>query len=140
MYLNGFRVEDATAIIADIDNSDPHAYVYADGISGPPQLGAYLQADAANLASALAAFISEVGYPWIAVGDLSSMTWTNGTHGILAINLDHASFGISDSGTGIAYSGIALYSSFGYAPGSDFATAQAAIKALQGNITWSPSS
>jgi len=142
MYLNGFRVADASVIILDIDNNDPHAFVYARVGGSSVQIGSYLQANAANLASAVSSFIAQVGYPWIAVGDLSSNPWTNGTHGILAVNLDRSDFGMSDSGTGISFSGppASYFSSFGYAPWSSYAQAQAAIQALLGNITWSPSS
>lgn len=141
MYLNGFRLADATRIRVGLDNNDPNAYVYADVNGSPQQIGAYLQADAANLASALSSFIAQTGYPWISVGDLSSMSWANGTHGILAANLDHTGFSMSDTGTGINfYGGSGSYATFGYEPWADFASAQAAIRQLQGNITWSPSS
>lgn len=141
MHLNGLRLEDITRIRVGLDNNDPSAYVFADTAGSSQQIGAYLQADAANLASALSAFIAQAGYPWIAVGDLSSMSWVNGTHGILAVNLDHSGFSMSDTGTGINfYGGSGAYATFGYSPWTDFASAQAAIRNLQGNLTWTPSS
>lgn len=62
-------------------------------------------------------------------------------NGILAVNLDHTGFTMADQGTGISFCGAPnSAASFGYAPWGSFSAAQSAIKALQGNITWSPSS
>lgn len=137
-YLNGVRLSDFAYISADQDNNDP-ALVQAGGSpNGTLTLGSYDEAQVGDLETALAAFIDSVGYPWITVGKVANMPWSNGTKGVLAVNLDNISFAFSDGSTGVKFA----YSepSFGYEPWGSYAEAAAGITALLQNVTWSPSS
>lgn len=142
-YLNGVRLSDIMVITTDLDNNNPITQVVAHGgAGGQMTLGGYAQSAIGNFQDALSAFIDSVGYPWIAVGTLSDMSWTNGTKGPVAVNLGHAGFGFSDGGTGLIFNGppSSGYVSFGYAPGGNFADARSIINAMVRNITWSPTS
>jgi hypothetical protein len=139
-YLNGARLSDYSYISIDLDNNDPAAAVQAGGSpAGTISLGAYVQAAVGDAESALAAFLAAVGYPWISVGSLSNMAWTNGSKGVLAVNLDHIGLAFSDGGTGIKFS-YYQQPSFGYDPWDNYADAAAAIQDMIRNVTWSPSS
>lgn len=140
LYIGTSRARDFACITIDLDNNNPAAVVQiAGGPSGAVTLGNYVQANAANAQSALDAFIAAAGYPWIAVGSISGMTWVNGTKGLLAVNLDHESLSFSDGSTGILFS---AYSdpSFGYAPWASYADAAKAIGGLVRKFTWMPTS
>lgn len=142
-YFNGVKLSDIMVITIDLDNNNPIAQVVAQGGSGGPMaLGGYAQSAIGNCQTALSTFINAVGYPWIAVGTVTSMPWVNGTKGPIAVNLDHPGFGFSDGGTGLVFNGppSAGYVSFGYAPGSNFADAAAIINAMVRSVTWSPTS
>jgi len=142
VYVNGVRLSDFAHISFDLDNNDPAAAVQLGGTAQPTgalHLGAYTEAESGDLQDALDAFISAVGYPWITVGALSSITWSNGTKGVLAVNLDHAGLGYSDGTTGVRF---ASYSdpSFGFEPWASYSAAATALAGLVRSVTWSPSS
>ncbi|HEY1705612.1 MAG TPA: hypothetical protein VGG75_38490 [Trebonia sp.] len=92
---------------------------------------------AADVDTAVATFVEDAGFPWIAVGsagnipdnDNEVVNWT------LAINLGSwALTSLSDSGDGLRVNGSG--STPGYAPWDNFADAMAAILSITGNSAW----
>lgn len=137
IYLNGVRARDLEYVIMGLDYDNPVAYVLAE--PGDIGLGNYAEANLSDLQEALAAFIAAVGYPWLLIGDVTDFVWTNGHHATIAANLDQASMGYTDTGTGIQFAN-ATYPTLGYAPWSSYADAAAGIEAMIRDVTWSPSS
>jgi hypothetical protein len=137
IYLNSLRVSDLVCVMMGLDNNNPAAYVHAE--PGDVGLGSYAQASLSDLEEARAAFIAAVGYPWLAIGDLSDFVWSNGHHATIAINLNQTAMAYSDTGTGIQF-GNAQFPTLGYAPWSSYADAAAGIEAMIRDVTWSPSS
>jgi len=136
-YLNSIRTRDLVCAIMGLDFNNPVAYVRAE--PGDYGLGNYASTAVSDLQDALDAFIAAVGYPWLLMGDLSNFVWSNGHHATLAVNLDQASMGYSDTGTGVQFAN-ASYPTLGYEPWSSYADAAAGIEAVIRDVIWSPSS
>lgn len=101
--------------------------------SGPNSFGIKNYSSPADLATDVEAFVDEAGLPWLIVGTLIT---TGAYSGLVAINFANTPSFLSDStppGSGLSLGG--SWTTPGYAPGTDYASAKSIILALLGNKT-----
>lgn len=90
--------------------------------------------DVDTMVAAIEAFVQAAGWPWLIVGDLTTITTSS--VGIAAINFEIITgFGDSNptAGQGITFNGQDIHTP-GYAPWDDFTSTEAGILALVGNV------
>lgn len=119
MSLYVFRIGDGTYnLMGQVHN----AYAY----TGPGDRILNNYPSLSTLAAAVTAFVEEAGLPWLIIGDLTTLS----DQQTAAINFAHL-LHFGDGTTGIVGGG--TYKTNGYAPWSNFSTAQAGILELLGN-------
>ena len=103
------------------------------GYESPTTEGIAEFTTAAGLATAVKDFVAAAGWPWIIVGDLSTLTISSSN--LAAINFQNAlSFGDSSPG-GSGVSVLPDFNTPGYEPWTNFATAEAGLLELLGAYT-----
>lgn len=95
---------------------------------------------AATITPILEAFIGEVGFPWVMLGDVSTMSTNQYSVIPVVVNLETLTMPFRDSGTGIyinavIYGGPSQPSTAGYAPYANFSAANTALLELLGDYT-----
>lgn len=130
MWINGYNSDQlgdlyfTSAGSGNVNLTASFVTYYAYTGPGPVNLNVY-----PNIAAAVAAaeaFVEAAGFPWLIIGDLSTI----GIGGVAAFNFKNT-YAFGDSGSGIGSPGSTTN---GYGPWANYADARAGILALLGNV------